>query len=83
MFVGVTGNWPVVSVVPATTVGIAQWEVDVIQRRITFYNINSTISTLKSLSRLVQNLTNMVVNDNIADLLNTVLVSLDKVDIIL
>jgi len=63
--------------VPSKKNGIAEWEMDSLTRRYTFYNVNSTIATLKSLSKLVQNLKNMVVLDNIEALCSTSLNSLE------
>jgi len=64
--------------------GISEWEVDSIARRYTFYNINSTIATLTSLSKLIQTLTNIAVGDNIGGLCVTSMESLEKsIDLIL
>jgi len=63
-------------VIPAASNGIAQWEVDALIRKNLLSCMNSSISTLQSLSTLVQNLTNMVVLDNIGDLCFTSLNSL-------
>jgi len=66
------------TIVPSQEKGIAEWERDNFMRRYTFDNIGSTIATLKSLSKLVQNLTNMVVLDNIGDLCSSSLDYLEK-----
>jgi len=68
------------NIIPSTSHGIAQWEVDSLTRHILLYNINSSITTLNSLSKLVQNLTNMVILDNIASLCQTSLSSLKQAD---
>jgi hypothetical protein len=60
--------------------GISQWELDMLVRRYTFSHMQSSVATLKSLSKLVTNLTNMVVLDNIATLCSTALDSLEKAD---
>lgn len=65
--------------IPSKENGISEWEKDILIRRYLYYNLNSTISTLYSLSKLVQNLPNMVVLDNIAELIENSLSSLIKV----
>ena len=50
---------------PSYVDGIADWEVDVLLRKRTFENIEYSVSTLLSLSQMIQKLTNMVILDNI------------------
>jgi len=57
--------------------GISEWEKDKVIRRYAERNIQSSIDTLVSLSSLVNNLTNMVVEDNIAVLIQQSLESLN------
>ncbi|PRP88902.1 hypothetical protein PROFUN_00370 [Planoprotostelium fungivorum] len=52
------------------TKGISQYERDLLYRRYTWLHYNQTVSTIKSLSVLVQSLQNMVVHDNIASLVD-------------
>src|SRR5690348_15248001 len=65
---------------PNAQTGIALWELDVVTRSYLFSNIKSTISTLQSMSNLVQNLSNMMVGDNIANLASESLHSLEQVE---
>eukprot|EP00249_Psilotum_nudum_P016501 c25854_g1_i1 orf=213-2102(+) len=51
----------------ASTTGFAEWELDVLLRRRTAADMASCTSTLRSLSRLVQSLPNMVIMDEIGD----------------
>lgn len=59
--------------------GISQYERDLLYRRYTWLHYNQTISTIKSLSILVQSLQNMVVHDNIASLVDHSLQQLELV----
>lgn len=50
---------------------VSMREIDNLMRYHLFYNIDTSISTLISLSNLIQRLTNMVVEDNIGELSKT------------
>lgn len=58
--------------------GISDWEKDKVIRRYAERNIQSSIDTLISLSSLVNNLSNMVVEDNIAVLIQQSLEALNS-----
>jgi phosphatidylinositol glycan class S len=68
-------------VLPSPKTGIAEWEVDCMKRRYVFANVHSSIASLHSLSKLVQNLTNMVVLDHIATLTSTSVAALSEVSL--
>lgn len=65
-------------IIPATRNGIAKWEVDILVQRYTWYFVHTSISSLQSLSNLVKNLTNMIIEDNIGHLCNKALDSLSE-----
>jgi len=72
-----------VTVVPATQNAISLWERDALVRRYLFYNFNSSVTTLKSLSKLVLSMPNMVVLDNILRLCDKSLFALQQAQIAL
>ena len=64
----------------ASTTGIAQWELDLLVRRYAYSHMQSSVATLQSMSKLILNLTNMVVLDNIETLCSTSLKSIDNAE---
>eukprot|EP00027_Filamoeba_sp_ATCC50430_P016086 CAMPEP_0168578516 /NCGR_PEP_ID=MMETSP0413-20121227/21375_1 /TAXON_ID=136452 /ORGANISM="Filamoeba nolandi, Strain NC-AS-23-1" /LENGTH=153 /DNA_ID=CAMNT_0008612369 /DNA_START=1035 /DNA_END=1496 /DNA_ORIENTATION=+ len=58
--------------------GIADWELDILIWKNLRYNLHNSISTLQSLSRLVQSLPNMVVQDHIRQLVDEAFLDLTK-----
>jgi len=67
-----------IRLVPSSENAIAFWERDFLLRRFLLHNMNATIATLYSLSNLVQNLSNIVVPDRIAELCSRSLCALTK-----
>ncbi|KAI8084218.1 phosphatidylinositol-glycan biosynthesis class S protein [Gilbertella persicaria] len=69
-----------VTFAPATHTGITTLEKDNLIRTRTLENVVNTISTLKSLAQLVDEIPNMVVQDHISDKVHHSLNALDLVD---
>ncbi|XP_057508884.1 uncharacterized protein LOC130791671 [Actinidia eriantha] len=61
IYVGTSGTF----VLLASKRGFTEWELDVLSRKHTCFNLNSCTTTLGSLSRLVQSLPRMIIMDEI------------------
>ncbi|XP_050206549.1 uncharacterized protein LOC126656106 [Mercurialis annua] len=61
IYVGAYGSYNLLS----SERGFTQWELDVLSRQHTYFNLHSSATTLGSLSRLVQSLPRMIITDEI------------------
>ncbi|KAE8685319.1 cysteine-rich receptor-like protein kinase 10-like [Hibiscus syriacus] len=61
VYAGASGDW---NLLPSER-GFTEWELDVLSRQQTCFNLHSCVTTLGSLSRLVQSLPRMIIMDEI------------------